>query len=294
MKKINKIYSNKLTPVISFEIFPPKNQVKMNELYNNIATLKQITVDLDYISITYNAGGGVNNEQTTNIAHYIQNTYNVPSLHHITAINQTPQELAKILDNLELNHIQNLLVLRGDTSVKNLNNSAYPYAKDLISAIQTDHDFTIGAAIDPENFLQESMHSCNVLSIRDKITAGTDFLISQLFFDNTKYYHMLQILNQYNIKVPISAGIMPLINEKQIYNLIHKMNFSIPEKFLVNIDHPELLKQVGIEFAYNQVCDLINHGVDGIHIYTMNDTDILTSLIPRISQFIQEKQNDNQ
>lgn len=293
MSKIIDIYKNKPAPVLSFEIFPPKKNSGVASLYKILGEVDPKALGVDYVSVTYGAGGSGNSVQTRKIAEYIQKEFKIPALHHLTGVNQTPERLRENLDAIQTAGIENILALRGDLPDADYVNHDYPYAKDLIHDIAAYTDLTIGAAIYPEGHVDSPVTGISLNGVKEKIVNGTDFLISQLFFENSVFYNMQDALKANYIKVPVSAGIMPIISKSQVDRMTYMIGSSLPAH-LIKLIHkyenkPESLQQAGIEYALEQIHDLLDHGVDGIHIYAMNRSKILHEMLPIINQEIQSK-----
>lgn len=284
--KIKDLFNGK--PVISLEIFPPKPEAPIDMIFNTIHEL--VDLDPSFISVTYGAGGS-GKGHTVEIADVIQNKYGIDALAHLTCINSTSEEICSVLKELKEANVENVLALRGDKpqgiSQKELQNNTYKYASDLITHIQEFGGFSIGAACYPERHTEASDKVSDLRNLRDKINKGTDFLITQLFLDNNYFYDFQEKLDLMDITIPISAGIMPVINKKQIERITSLCGTNIPAKFKRILskygNNPEALKDAGIAYATEQIIDLLSSGVDGIHLYTMNKPEVARRIIEPIS-----------
>ncbi len=284
---IKNIFSAK-KPVISFEIFPPKKDSPIETIYNTIDALKDLTPD--YISVTYGAGGSTTN-RTVEIATLIKQKYGIEALAHLTSITSTKTEIAGIIENLKTNGISNILALRGDLpqdpDFKFPDPLHFRLAKDLVTAIQKNHDFCIAGACYPEGHPECDSYEKDLIRLREKVDAGVDFLITQLFFDNEIFYQFIEDKTRLNINVPVTAGIMPVLNKKQIERITTMCRASLPKKLIRIMEryehNPEALKEAGIAYATEQIIDLLSWGVDGIHIYTMNRPEVTRTIIQNMS-----------
>ncbi len=282
----------KKKPVISFEIFPPKNDSSIETIYRTIDEL--IPLNPDYISVTYGAGGSANNNRTTEIASYIKKKCNIEALAHLTCINSTKEKINSILDELEENSIENILALRGDIPQDADNNIIddlqFKYAIDLVNHINEYKDFCLGGTCYPEGHIESKNIDKEIFYLKEKVDAGTDFIISQLFFDNNYFYEFKDKARQMGIDVPIQAGIMPVLNKKQINRIADLCGANIPQKFIRIMDgyenNPEALMDAGIAYATEQIIDLISSGVDGIHIYTMNNPKVARKISANILSIV--------
>ncbi|MHC1683307.1 MAG: methylenetetrahydrofolate reductase [NAD(P)H] [Clostridiaceae bacterium] len=286
--KIKEIYKKRQT-AISFEIFPPKIDSPIDTIYSTISELAELKPD--FISVTYGAGGSTS-KKTVEIASLIQNKYNINALAHLTCVTSTKEEITSILSQLKENNIENILALRGDLpqdfDLTNKNSLHYNYASDLISHIKSTNDFSIGAACYPEGHLECSDKKIDLMNLKKKVDLGVDFLVTQLFFNNKNYYDFAEKLYYLNIKTPVAAGIMPVINKNQINRICNLTGAEIPEKFKRIMDkyqdNPEALKEAGIAYATEQIIDLISSGIKGIHIYTMNKPEVAKSILININK----------
>ncbi|NLP45771.1 MAG: methylenetetrahydrofolate reductase [NAD(P)H] [Epulopiscium sp.] len=278
----------KTGPVISLEIFPPKPDMPIDTIFSTIHELADLHPG--FISVTYGAGGSKKGH-TVQIADAIQNKYGIETLAHLTCINSTKEEINDVLQRLQSVNVENILALRGDKpqdeNLTNIKENQYKYAKNLIMHIQEFGGFSIGAACYPEYHIEAKDPISDLKNLKEKVNSGVDFLITQLFLDNKFFYDFKEKLELMNISVPISAGIMPVINKKQIERITKLCGASIPVKFKRILDkyedNPSALKEAGIAYATEQIIDLLSSGVDGIHLYTMNRAEVARKIIEPIS-----------
>ena len=265
--------------VYSFEIFPPKINSPVETVYDTIKELS--TLHPDYISVTYGAGGSVKNNRTAQLAQVIKSEYGIESLAHLTCIGASKDTIDQIINQLIANEITNILALRGDLGTVGLGD--FQNSQELISHIKQKNHMGIAAACYPEGHLESGKNvekDLNILKLKEE--AGADHFISQLFFDNSIFYDFLEKVEQKGIKAPIQAGIMPVINKKQIERVVSLCGATLPKKFLRIINKYEhdkqALRDAGIAFALEQIVDLASAGVRGIHLYTMNNPYIARTI----------------
>ncbi len=275
----------KKSPVISFEIFPPKKEYPIEIIYDTVEGLKGLNPD--FISVTYGAGGS-NKDRTIEIASTVKNKYGIETLAHLTCYTSTKKETEFILEKLKRNNIDNILALRGDPPINKFHGkSDYKYAKDLVRHIKKIGKFSIGAAAYPEGHIECNSLDKDIENLKQKVDCGVDFLVTQLFFDNEKFYEYKDKLIKKNIDIPIMAGIMPVLNKKQIKKMVSLSGATLPKKFIRILNkyeyQPEALKEAGIIYATEQIIDLLSWGVDGIHIYTMNKPKIASEIVQKFS-----------
>lgn len=281
--RINEIYKAKKT-VISLEIFPPKMDSPIETVFKTLDELKDINPD--YISVTYGAGGKAK-DRTVEIASRIKQEYQIESLAHLTCISATKQQIKGILSDMRNNGIENILAMRGDLpedpDFEFPDPLHYEHASDLIREVREAGAFAIGAACYPEGHIDCDNLVQDVKYLREKVDMGVDFLISQLFFDNELFYRFMDALDLAGVDVPVSAGILPVLNKNQILRITKLAGCQLPPKFMRILDryehNPEALKEAGEAYAIEQIIDLMAWGVRGIHLYTMNKPDTAKRVI---------------
>ncbi|WP_054200208.1 methylenetetrahydrofolate reductase [NAD(P)H] [Clostridium baratii] len=287
---IRELFDNKRL-VLSFEVFPPKNASPVKTIYkalNELSTLKP-----DFISVTYGAGGSLINNKTSEISSLIKNVYNIEALAHLTCISSKKENIDDITERLELEGIRNILALRGD----NNDNEAgdYKYATDLIKYINKKDKFNIISACYPEGHIENKGIEAEIMNMKRKIESGTSSFISQLFFDNNIYYDFLDKAKGNGVNVPIQAGIMPVVNKKQIDRITSLCDATIPLKFKKIMEKyeydSEALREAGIAYAIEQIIDLASSGVDGIHLYTMNNPYVARRIKENIEVIVKSINN---
>lgn len=271
--KVNEIYRNK-GPTFSFEIFPPKQTGTLESIYSTIDALASLSPD--FMSVTYGAGGS-SRHNTVEISSAIQNNYSITALAHLTCIGSNKEDMDEILERLHKNKIKNILALRGDL-VGEDSLGEFHHASDLIRYIKDKYDFGIVAACYPEKHIDAYSIHQDIEHLKYKVSMGTDLLVTQLFFDNNIFYTWLDKVRKVGVNVPIVAGIMPITSPSQLDRLVSLCGASVPEgvQRLIKAYHHNkaALKEAGIAYATSQIVDLLAYGVDGIHLYTMNQADI--------------------
>ncbi len=286
--RISSLFEQKKT-VLSFEVFPPKKSSPIETIYNTLEELKGLKPD--FISVTYGAGGNAGDTATSDIAYAIKHRYGIEPLAHLTCVNDTKQEISQVLDRLENSGTENILALRGDINPSILPKHEFKYASELVKLIRVRGGFHLSGACYPEGHINALNKEEDILNLKKKVDAGVEHLISQLFFDNSYFYSFIDRVRAEGITVPIEAGIMPVTNKSQIERMVTLCGASLPSKFskmMQRFEHsPEALRDAGIAYAVDQIVDLISRGVDGIHLYTMNNPYIARKISESISGMIQ-------
>lgn len=275
--KIPELFEQK-KPVFSFEIFPPKRESNIDNIYRTVEGLTECRPD--FISVTYGAGGTSSNYLTCDIAAKIKHEYGIEPLAHLTCVNSSKLDVRIMIERFIDANIENVMALRGDIIPDMERQNDFEHANDLAIELQRkcQERIEILGACYPEGHYQSKSIDEDIQNLKYKIGAGVKVLITQLFFDNDKFYSYVGKARNKGIKVPITAGIMPIVKKSQIEKTIKLSGSSIPDDFAAMIekyqDNPEALYDAGIDYAVRQARDLIMNGTDGIHIYTMNNADV--------------------
>lgn len=271
-------------PLFSLEVFPPKPDYPVETIYQTLDGLK--TLSPNFISVTYGAGGG-NRERTVEIASAVKDKYGIEALAHLTCVGHSRQDIEQIISSLESERIVNILALRGDppktTPVKT---GDFRYARELVEFLRERGGFSIGAAAYPEGHPETPDPKLELDYLQEKVEAGVDFLITQMVFDNRYIYDLLDRLAKRRVSSPVLVGIMPLFNIAQIKRINSLSGATVPPE-LVSIlaeyaDSPEETERIGIDFAVRQINELLQNGIAGIHLYTMNKARLAKEIFQRV------------
>jgi len=272
---ISKILNNQGSTV-SFEFFPPKSPAAWERLFNHISTLK--TLDPAYVSVTYGAGGSTR-ERTHDLVNRLHGESKLEVVAHLTCVGSTRDEVAAILDDYDQSGITNILALRGDLpegiTQWNPDGKGFDYAADLVEFIRKRKPhFGIGVAVFPEGHPMAPNRLKEMDYLKAKVDAGADYMVTQLFFDNRDFYDFSDRCALKGIHIPLVAGIMPITSRKSMIRMADlAANTRFPASLIRAIDRAEsdeLVEKVGVHWATEQVRDLLDHEVDGIHLYTLN------------------------
>lgn len=269
--KTTELFSQKR--VLSFEVFPPKRTAPADTILNAIREMKALRPD--FISVTYGASGSDNCDSTLAIATAIKRDYALESVAHLPCINLTREDALLQLGRVQAAGVENILALRGDLPEQGGIGGDFRYASDLIAMIKEYGDFNVIAACYPEGHLESADIVSDIRNLKRKVDAGADQLITQLFLNNDVFYRFRERTALAGIQAPLQAGIMPVINKKQIERIASLSRVSLPKKFTAMMEryenNPEAMRDAGIAYAIDQIVDLITQQVDGIHLYTMNN-----------------------
>lgn len=261
-------------PIFSFEFFPPKTDKGFISLRRTIAELKQLNPD--FVSVTWGAGGSTRSK-TVELVIEIQQNIGITSMAHLSCIGSTRDQLAETLDRLSSAGIDNVLALGGDRPPGyEPPPNAFTYANELTGFVRDGWELCIGGACYPETHKDAASPEVDMENLVRKVDAGTDFLITQLFFDNEDYFRFVDRSRAAGIDVPIVAGIMPILNAANARRMSALSNASIPDELTTRIGEVEhddaLSREVGIEWATLQCRELLEQAIPGIHFYTLNQS----------------------
>lgn len=272
---------------LSLEVFPPKKAEDFPNAHAVLDSLSQLNPE--FISVTYGAGGS-NSKKTVEIASYIQNTLQIPSVAHLTCVGNTKEDILNVVNELKKVKVSRVLALRGDRpanmSDEQFNAREFTYAAELVSFLKEKTDFTLMGGCYPEKHFESPSMEEDLQHLKEKTEAGCGILISQLFFDNNFFYRFLEKADKIGIKADFHAGIMPITTAKQLGTTVSLSGSSVPKKLADVIatygDNPDDMRKAGIDFAISQILDLQTHGVQNIHLYSMNKPKTTSEIVNAI------------
>jgi methylenetetrahydrofolate reductase (NADPH) len=272
---------------LSFEFFPPKDKATEDQLFKNIARFEALNPA--FVSVTYGAGGGTLKNTRHVVMRILQETSLVP-MPHLTCVDQNGDELKAILEDYMKLGIENVLALRGDPP-KGAERFTPPkdgfcYAKDLVKLAASLSGFSISVAVYPEGHCESPNLEMDMYYTKQKIDAGADFAITQMFFDNIYFYDFMERAAKADIKIPIIAGIMPIIDINRIKRFSQRCGATLPEHVIQRFEKLGYVagevKKLGIEIATEQCADLVEHGVRYVHFYTLNQSDAVLQIVSNL------------
>jgi methylenetetrahydrofolate reductase (NADPH) len=262
-------------PVFSFEFFPPKTADGERNLYAALAELR--TLEPSFVSVTYGAGGSTR-EKTIEIVKRIREEYGLEAMAHFTCVGATAAELRETLEEMRRAGIDNVLALRGDPPAGeqtwSKTDGGLEYSRELVELISEDYPFVIGAACFPETHIHAASPDEDLEHLVEKVEAGVDFLITQLFFDNAVYFDFIERARAAGVTVPIIPGVMPITRVGQVERMASMCGASIPDGLRRELhargEDPEAVLDFGVAYATLQCSELLAAGAPGIHFYTLN------------------------
>ena len=278
-KLVRDIYAAKSAagrPVVSFEFFPPKTpEGDANLLEKTIPALMQAKPD--FCSVTYGAGGSTR-EKTLMIVDRIQKQHGLTAVAHLTCVSATKDEIRNLLEQIKSLGVRNVLALRGDPpggGAFKMTPGGFEYSNQLVEFIRDFDHFSIGVAGFPEGHIAcKAGKHVDWGYLKNKIDAGADYVLTQLFFDNADFYEFREHLRKNGVKIPLVPGIVPILNANQIKRFTAMCGAHIPAALTAKLDtladDEAAATEFGIEYATEQCRDLLKNGVPGIHFYTLN------------------------
>jgi methylenetetrahydrofolate reductase (NADPH) len=273
--RISDLYARSEKPVISFEFFPPKTDAGYRSLYRTIAELKRL--DPGFVSVTWGAGGSTR-AKTVDLVVQIQRELGIPAMAHMTCVGSPRAELAETLERLVREGLHNVLALRGDPP-KDATHfepvaDGFAHASELVAFVRSRFDLCIGAACYPEKHPDAPSAEADLARLVEKVAAGTDFLITNLFFDADDYFAFVARARAAGIGVPIVPGIMPVVSAANVRRMAQLTGARIPHALEVELartgEDDDATQEVGIAWATDQCRRLLAGGVPGLHFYTLN------------------------
>lgn len=287
--KISEIAKKKT--LFSAEVFPPKKTIPeadeiISKTLNGLKNIK-----FDFISVTLGAGGSA---QTTEITCHFASAmkqHGIEPMIHIPAYAFNKKEVTELLDKVKELGVENILALRGDKPRGKEIKTDFAHASDLTKFIKEyDPSLDISGACYPETHPDAKNQIEDILNLKKKVDAGADHLMTQLFFNNDCFYRFEEKCRLAGINVPIEAGIMPCINKNQIEKMVSMCGASLPPKFVKMMqrygDSKESMFDAGVAYAIDQIVDLLSHGVDGIHLYIMNNVELAKKIYSSVMNLI--------
>jgi len=275
-------------PAFSLEFFPPKSDEDTALLFRTLEDVRRLNPS--FVSVTYGAGGGTR-DRTLQIVEQAKSIIGLESAAHLTCVGHSRDEIKGILDDLVNSGIENVVALRGDPPRGEARFAAHPtgfrYASELTAFIRKSYPLCIAVAGYPEGHIESPSKETDWAHLEEKVKAGADIILTQLFFENAYFFEFERHMRERGISIPIIPGIMPITNFQQILRFTKICGASIPHKVAADLEEiqhePESVQRYGIEFATKQCRDLLDHGVPGIHFYTLNKSRATREIISRLA-----------
>ncbi|MBI5814944.1 MAG: methylenetetrahydrofolate reductase [NAD(P)H] [Nitrospinae bacterium] len=271
----------------SLEFFPPKERPAWPEFFAAAERLK--SVNPLFVSVTYGAGGGTQSN-TLELVARLKKDYGFEPMAHLTCVGASGEFINGFLDNLAKDGIDNVLALRGDPprgdGAFKPNNKDFSYACDLVRFIRKGFPkLGVGVAAYPETHPEAVSPAEDLLHLKEKLELGSDFAITQLFFDNSYYWDFVKKARAIGIEKPIIPGVLPIVNLAGVKRIVSLCGAKLPPEILARVEEADAtggakaVEEVGLEIARKQVRALLENGAPGVHLYTLNRAETCLKII---------------
>jgi methylenetetrahydrofolate reductase (NADPH) len=267
----------------SFEFFPPKTKEDEDKLFGVIAELEALKPT--FVSVTYGAGGGTMKNTREVVLRLKRETSLIP-MPHLTCVDQSADELTKILEDYSEHGVENVLALRGDppkgTEKFTAPHNGFCYAIDLVKLAIATGSYSIGVAVYPEGHREAPSLEKDMFYAKQKIDAGADFAVTQMFFENRFFYDFMERAGKAGISIPVIPGIMPVTDIEKIKRFSQMSGATLPPSLAERMEKASSAddaRRIGIDFAVRQCQDLWQNGVRYFHFYTLNRSQTVAEIV---------------
>ncbi len=277
-------------PLFSFEFFPPRTDAGEENLQAALDALRPLAPD--FVSVTYGAGGSTR-EKTIDIVTHIKARFGLEAMAHLTCVNATEAELRTTLDQMHGAGVENVLALRGDPPQGQerwtKTEGGLEFSHELVSILRADYGFAVGGAAFPETHIHATSPEDDLRFLKAKVDAGTQFLITQMFFDNRFYFDFVERARAIGIDVPIIPGVMPILSTDGIKRMTKLSAAHLPPDLERELDarrgDDEAVAELGVSYATLQCADLLAGGAPGIHFITLNRSPATRAIMSALKVF---------
>lgn len=284
--KLSDIYGGK-KPAFSFEFFPPRSAKTEAVLFETIEELKALSPS--FFSMTYGAGGSTQGK-TLELGHRIKTDSGIETVCHLTCVGQSKDDVRAILREMTKLGMENVMALRGDPPRGETEWTPHPdgfrYASELVAEIVQMGDLSIAVAGFPEGHPESKDRESDLQHLKEKIDAGADVVVTQLFFDNEDFYRFEGDLRELGVKIPIIPGILPIVSRDQVTRFCEMCGATIPESLAARLEELDgnegATRQLSIDYAAAQIEGLLEYGVPGVHIYSLNRSALSLAIFEKL------------
>lgn len=290
MRVADYLLENKEKPVISLEFSRPKSEKAAANLNEALTKLK--TINPDYVSVTFGAGGSTS-EGSIQLVEKLKKEFGFAVVAYIAGVGLSPKKMIEVLDKFKELSIETMFVVRGDAPTWDENYKpdidAFSHASDMIPFIKKKYDYCLGAGAYPEGHIEAESIERDIEYLKLKVENGAEYIIAQYFYDNQYFFDFLERARGAGITVPIVPGIMPIYSEKLMNNLAKICGVSITNEIREGLaelppNDNKAVSEFGLQFALKQCRELLNKGVRGLHFYTMNRAKTIVSLVETLRE----------
>jgi len=282
--RFSEIYSAEDSPVISFEVFPPKSGRGMESLREVLPSL--VALSPRFMTVTYGAMG-TTRIRTVEIASMIHNEFELECACHLTCVGAHSDQIDAQLDHIHRHGIENIVALRGDPprgqdsfqAVK----GGFSYANELVEHIRSRGGFDIAVGGYPEKHVEAPDMETDLSNLARKVEGGADVVITQLFYDNECFFRFLEEVRKRGITCPVIPGLLPIHSQAQVEKIAGLCGAEIPAELQRRLEaagtDPEAAAEVGVDWCIEQCSGLLEAGVEGIHYYVLNKARVMEKVM---------------
>lgn len=284
--KLKDIYNQDKTPVISYEVFPPKDDTDGKKLENLFEELNKLLVfKPSLISVTYGAGGSNRNE-SVEIIKRIKEELKITPMPHFTCVSTSTKNIREYLKTLESFDIENILALRGDMPQDGNVCHDFKHADELVQYIKDNTNLSVAIAGYPEGHKECESFEKDMLYLKQKADKGADVIYTQMFFNTEHYFSFVEKCLKLGINQTVIPGILPVSSYNQILKMADMCKVEIPSKMREILEKhqndKDYTKKYGIEYASLQCQKLLQNGAKGLHFYTLNKAHAVSEILQNI------------
>jgi len=273
--RFSEFFAARKGPVVSFEVFPPKNEKGMADLLEVLPRL--VALKPSYMTVTYGAMGSTQ-ARTIEIATLLRRTYRLETASHLTCVGASREEIDKILERLTAGGIENIVALRGDPPRGEASfvppPGGFSHANELVSHIKKTRRFGVAVAGYPEKHIEAPDPKTDLEHLKRKVEAGGDIIITQLFYQNADFFAFERRLRDLGVRVPLVPGLLPIQSFAQIKRITSMCGAKIPDALASELEgageDDAKVQDIGVRWAVAQARELLDHGAPGIHFYVLN------------------------
>ena len=282
--RFSEIYSAADSPVISFEVFPPKSGRGMESLREVLPSL--VALAPRFMTVTYGAMG-TTRIRTVEIASMIHNEFELECACHLTCVGAHSDQIDAQLDHIHRHGIENIVALRGDPprgqdsfqAVK----GGFSYANELVEHIRSRGGFDIAVGGYPEKHVEAPDMETDLSNLARKVEGGADVVITQLFYDNECFFRFLEEVRKRGITCPVIPGLLPIHSQAQVEKIAGLCGAEVPAGLQRSLEaagaDPEAAAEVGVDWCIEQCSGLLEAGVEGIHYYVLNKARVMEKVM---------------
>lgn len=280
---------------VSMEFFPPKEEAKLPDFFSVVEKLR--TLEPLFVSVTYGAGGSTQ-KNTLKLVRELKQQYELEPMAHLTCVGANESSIADFMESLQMASIDNVLALRGDPPQGQENfvpdSEDFKYACDLVRFIKKGFPkMGIGVAGYPEKHPEAPSMDEDCRHLKAKLDLSADFVITQLFFDNAHYSSFVEKMRAMGVQKPILPGVLPILSLATARRIVSMCGAQVPGQYMEALEQadargPEAVRELGIDHAKQQVCELLEKGAPGVHLYTLNKADACIRILadPQVKQLL--------